>query len=52
MILDTVACVLYVLAHVFLFACAFFVDAYCPDCRVRFEFQRVRLGKVPANTAG
>ena len=49
MILDTVACVLYVLAHVFLFACAFFVDAYCPDCRVRFEFQRVRLGKVPAN---
>lgn len=27
----------------------FFADAYCPDCRVRFEFQRVKRGKVPAN---
>lgn len=27
----------------------FFADAYCPDCRVRFEFQRSKLGKVPAN---
>lgn len=24
----------------------FFADAYCPDCRVRFEFQKVRKGKV------
>lgn len=28
---------------------SFFADAYCPDCRVRFEFQRSKLGKVPAN---
>ena len=27
----------------------FFADAYCPDCRVRFEFQRVKKGKVEAN---
>lgn len=27
----------------------FFADAYCPDCHVRFEFQRVRRGKVRAN---
>lgn len=27
----------------------FFADAYCPACRVRFEFQRSKLGKVPAN---
>lgn len=27
----------------------FFADAYCPGCRVRFEFQRSKLGKVPAN---
>ncbi len=27
----------------------FFADAWCPDCKVRFEFQRVRLGRVPAN---
>lgn len=27
----------------------FFADAYCPDCRVRFEFQRVKKGGVKAN---
>lgn len=27
----------------------FFADAYCPDCRVRFEFQTVKRGKVRAN---
>ena len=27
----------------------FFADAYCPDCRVRFEFQKVKKGKVEAN---
>lgn len=27
----------------------FFAGAYCPACRVRFEFQRSKLGKVPAN---
>ena len=27
----------------------FFADAYCPECRVRFEFQRSKIGKVPAN---
>ena len=27
----------------------FFADAYCPACRVRFEFQRSKLGKAPAN---
>ncbi len=25
---------------------SFFADAYCPDCRVRFEFQRAKKGKV------
>ena len=27
----------------------FFADAYCLDCRVRFEFQKVKKGKVEAN---
>lgn len=27
----------------------FFADAYCPACRVRFEFQRVKRGKVKVN---
>ena len=27
----------------------FFADAYCPDCRVRFEFQRAKKGKVEAS---
>lgn len=27
----------------------FFADAYCPDCRVRFEFQKAKKGKVEAN---
>lgn len=27
----------------------FFADAYCPDCRVRFEFQRVKKGKSEPN---
>ena len=27
----------------------FFADAFCPGCGVRFEFQRVRRGKVEAN---
>lgn len=27
----------------------FFADAYCPDCRVRFEFQKAKKGKVESN---
>ena len=27
----------------------FFADAYCPDCRVRFEFRKVRKGKNDSN---
>lgn len=27
----------------------FFADAYCPDCRVRFEFQKAKKGKVEAS---
>lgn len=27
----------------------FFVDAYCPDCRVRFEFQKVNKSKDDVN---
>ena len=27
----------------------FFADAYCPACRVRFEFQRTRKGKTGVN---
>lgn len=27
----------------------FFADAYCPDCRVRFEFQKVKKGKNDSN---
>ena len=27
----------------------FFADAYCPDCRVRFEFQKVEKGKSDAS---
>ena len=27
----------------------FFADAYCLDCKVRFEFQRVKKGKNDAN---
>lgn len=27
----------------------FFADAYCPDCKVRFEFQRAKKGNVESN---
>lgn len=27
----------------------FFADAYCTECRVRFEFQRVKRGRVREN---
>lgn len=27
----------------------FFADVYCPDCRVRFEFQKAKKGKVESN---